>query len=187
MSVIQIIGTSGSGKSTLVRRVMELYPRKFRVKKEGRRQPYGYIMERDRGPQLFILGHYETACGGCDTISSMDAIFEAVKEAHAAEMNVLFEGLLISALAARTLQLHQQGLDLRVVALEVPLEQCLDSINQRRWAKNPDKPPVNPKNTEQKFKGVQTSMRKLQANGVPAVWMSRDDAFEYVREVLHLS
>lgn len=184
--IINIRGTSGSGKSTLVRKVAALYPRRFPVKIEGRRQPIGYIHTRPNGRSLALIGHYETPCGGCDTITSQDEIYTRVRAAHEQGMDVLYEGLLISADANRVIALHQDGLPVRVIALDTPLDVCLASVNERRWAKNPDKPPVNPKNTESKFKGVQSSMKRLEAAGLDARWASRDGAFELIKEWLEL-
>lgn len=186
--IINIRGTSGSGKSTLVRRVMELYGGpKVVYREEGRKQPIGYALHRAQGVPgrpLGLIGHYETACGGCDTVPKMDRIFELVREAHANGMDVLFEGLLISADFNRTYALHADGLPLLVVGLDVPLDVCLDSVNQRRWAKNPNKPPVNPKNTESKWKGTKNTMKKLQEHGVDARWADREGAFKIIRGAL---
>lgn len=188
MTMIQIAGTSGSGKSTLVRRVMQLYGPRIAVRIPDRKQPYGYMLPRQEGdgPSLGVIGHYETACGGCDTITNMDSIFDAARRTHNSGMDVLFEGLLISAGFNRTFSLHQDGLPIHVIGLDVPLDECLQSINQRRWAKNPEKPPVNPKNTEQKFKGVRSTLKKLQDHGVSVEWHSRDSAYERIKELLHV-
>jgi len=184
--IINIRGTSGSGKSTLARNIMALYDTKVAYRREGRKQPIGYTYGTNGGQLLSVVGHYETPCGGCDTIQKMDDIFQLVRDADALGHDVLFEGLLISADMKRTLALHTEGLDLRVVALDVDIETCLASVNQRRWAKNPDKPGVNPKNTVSKHKGVQSSMKKLKEAGVPASFCSRDEAFLLIRELLHV-
>ena len=107
MTIINIRGTSGSGKSTLARRIMEQYPHRVVFRREGRKQPIGYLYQRDASPntkgrQLAVIGHYETPCGGCDTIQKMDDIFQLVRDSHEAGHDVLFEGLLISADMKRT-------------------------------------------------------------------------------------
>lgn len=133
--IINIRGTSGSGKSTLMRRIMEHpdYGRRLKYHIDGRKQPIGYVLQRLHGNDLAIIGHYETACGGCDTIQKMEEIFRLVRESHAAGHDVMFEGLLISADVNRAQALHDDGLPFTVIALDkVPLETCLDSVNQRR-------------------------------------------------------
>jgi len=187
--IINIRGTSGSGKSTLVRRIIDAYDTKMAVRRSDdpkRKQPHGYILSREGKRDLALIGHYETACGGCDTINGMDRIYQLVRESADAGYDVLFEGLLISAEFNRTYALHTDGYDLTVVGLDMPLDVCVDSVNQRRWAKNPDKPPVNPKNTESKWKGTRSTMKKLQEHGVEAVWADRDQAFQIIVEKLDL-
>jgi hypothetical protein len=210
--IINIRGTSGSGKSTLVRRVRDLYDSCVRVKEDGRKQPIGYILGRaDGGKALALIGHYETDCGGCDTITSMDTIYAKVREAHHHGMDVLYEGLLISADANRAVALHSDGFHPLVIALDTPLDVCLESVNRRRLeaherrllaigAENIEraaagrklilvpafKGEVNPKNTQSKFSGVKSSMKRLEAAGVNTVWLSRDGAFERIKQEFKL-
>lgn len=205
--IINIRGTSGSGKSTTIRKIMELYESKVRVKLEGRKQPIGYMLAKHEPKRhLALIGHYETDCGGCDTITNQDDIYERVRKAHAAGMDVLYEGLLISADANRCVALHRDGLPLLVIALDTPLDICLASVNQRRhdaWQRRVDairadnelrvaanrkplpipdfKGEVNPKNTASKFAGVKSSMRRLEKAGVNAVWLSREDAVKRIK------
>lgn len=195
MAIINIRGTSGSGKSTLVRRVMELYETKAAVRlKEGRKQPIGYILSKSMHNALALVGHYETDCGGCDTIANMDEIYANVRQASFANMDVLFEGLLISADANRIIQLHKDLLahtTVRVIALDTPLELCIESVNNRRRGaaerKGRDyKGDVNPKNTTSKFAGVKSSMKRIEAAGVPCSWESRDSAFELIKREFRL-
>lgn len=175
---------------------MERYRTKSRVKIEGRKQPIGYILTKAMHRPLALVGHYETACGGCDTITSMDDIYKNVSQAAAVGMDVLFEGLLISADANRLIALHQDMTKLalatvRVIALDTPLELCLQSVNARRLADaeakgKPYKGDVNPKNTTSKFSGVKSSMRRIEAAGVPCSWESRDSALELILKEFNL-
>lgn len=187
MTIIQVRGTSGSGKSTVVREIMKRYkPGRGKFYRQGRKQPLGYTLINPQlgRRNLVIVGHYETACGGCDTLPSYDDSIGIVREAHANGYDVLFEGLLISGEVQRCAKLHADGLPFHVIGLEVPLDVCLDSVNQRRWAKNPDKPGVNPRNTEAKYKTVQGAMRKLAEAGVPTEWQTRDGAVERILQLL---
>ena len=215
--IINIRGTSGSGKSTLVRSIRALYKGPtISFKEEGRKQPIGYMHHRSAtalswaaddplpGPPLGLVGHYETDCGGCDTIPKMERIFELALRAHEKGMDVLFEGLLISADVNRTVDLMKSvGAPdtLHVIALDVPIEECLDSVNARRrgkWerqkeAKGPEwvkawTPPldVNPKNTISKHKGVKQSCERLRAAGVPVHVLGRVAAYNKVKELFSL-
>lgn len=185
--VINIRGTSGSGKSTLVRRVVELYPEKEPVFVPNRRQPLFYKLRGEGLEPMSLLGHYETACGGCDTIPSMDNIYELVRERLAEGDSVLYEGLLISAEVNRAVALHQDGFDITVVHLTTPVEKCIESVNERRWTKNPEKPPVNPKNTESKYKQTKTVCARLAENGIKVVEADRDQAFETIKALVEVS
>jgi thymidylate kinase len=182
--IVNIRGTSGSGKTTLMRRLMGLYPIRSKYFVEGRRQPLGYMLYKEGFRPLAVIGHYETACGGCDTITNMDEIFKLVRTCDTSASDVLYEGLLISADIQRTLALHQEGRRMLVVALDTPLDVCIASINERRRTKTPDKPDVATKNTESKFKGVRSSMKRLEEAGVPTLWASRDDAFNRITKEL---
>lgn len=199
--IINIRGTSGSGKSTIVRDIMRRYSNKSRVTEEGRRQPVGYICTRGARP-LAVIGHYETDCGGCDTIPTMERIFDLVRKAHSDGMDVVFEGLLISADVNRTAALHEAGLPINVVALTTPLQTCIDSVNERRhnaWRRRCEsieqanqalppgrrprplpepRGPVKERNTTSKHKGVEKSVRHLQERGLRCVWLDRDGALE---------
>lgn len=203
--IINIRGTSGSGKTTLVRNVLKHFTKVGAVKEEGRAQPVGYIYKSREGRQLAVVGHYETACGGCDTINGMDKIYEMVRNAAKAGMDVLFEGLLISAEVNRVVELSKAGFPLYVIALDTPLDVCLDSINIRRTtaynerleritAENlvlaeagrkllpiPEpKGDVNPKNTESKHKAVKTAMRRFEEAGLSTSWENRESAVEKI-------
>lgn len=200
--IINLRGTSGSGKSTLTRALMDRYPIKTRVKIAGRKQPIGYILNgAERGgrsgaqpgvpyedlPQLYIPGHYETPCGGCDTITSMDTIYEHVTKAAAQGMDVFFEGLLLSSEFNRTLALAERfgRENLLVIGLDVELQECLDSVNGRRRAKRgEDAPGVNPKNTESKWKATRSVIAKLEAHQVRCEWQGREGALRRVLEEL---
>lgn len=186
--LINLRGTSGSGKSTIVRRVCAFYQGTKPVMIEGRKQPIGYIHKTSYGgiSSLGIVGHYETACGGCDTVPTMDKIFDLVRQGDRAKMDVLFEGLLISADLKRTQALHDEGRELLVIGLTTPIELCLSSVNERRRARferqgHPEKyTPVKEKNTISKHKGVLKSIEKMKQHGMETMWADREEAFKII-------
>ena len=185
--IINIRGTSGSGKSTLARRVMGAYTGcRNRVKQKGRKQPIGYICTRpDGGKPLYVLGHYESPCGGCDTIKTYDEVFQRVRDVHEAGYDVLFEGLLLSTETQRVIELALE-LPTLIIGLDVPVDVCLESINTRRRVKKPDAEPVNPKGTESKHRTNQRAMAKFQGLELQAEWHDRDGAFKRICGVLGL-
>lgn len=191
--IIQIRGTSGSGKSTIVRSILELFPEGTvkPVMRPGRKRPIAYRCKHLNGsPDVAVIGHYETKCGGCDTISipgqSYPMIFELIKRNAKEGRNVLFEGLLISGDAKWSSQLAE--MDFRIIELSTSLEECLDSINSRRSARLGEKyTPVNPVNTQSKHALVQRCNAKLNKEfGIPVEVLSREDALARVRELLNV-
>ena len=185
--IINVRGTSGTGKSTVMREVMKGAKSKTRVMRDGRRQPFGYLLQYPGKKNLVaVIGHYETPCGGCDTIQSYEEIYDAVRKADDAGYDVLYEGLLISGEHARPTALHNEGRDIRVIGLSTPLDVCIDSINQRRWAKNPDKPPVKERNTIAKARAVEIAMQKMTEAGLKAVWRDRSNAIRQIKEWLNV-
>lgn len=194
--IINVRGTSGSGKSTLVRSIMKEWQTKGKVKVEGRKQPAGYLLYHGQPGTLYVPGHYETECGGCDTISkdlenpdapkggAMDYIYEQIRKAADQDYNVLFEGLLISAEVRRMVELHEAGYNTTVVHLHIPLQECLDSVNARRQRKSPGKGPVNPKNTESKWKGATRAVVRFKEAGVPTFTGNRHECLTRVKQLL---
>jgi hypothetical protein len=148
----------------------------------GRKQPLWYT---DPYGSIAILGAYETACGGCDTISGTEQIFSYIRELHALDYHVLYEGLMLAMDVKWISQLHADGLPVLAVALDTPLDICLAGVNARRQAKDPTKGPVNPENTESKWHGVQKSIPRLRALNVPVVVVPRSEAPNVIIKTLH--
>jgi adenylate kinase family enzyme len=208
--IVNIRGTSGSGKSTIARAVMEHYRQAlctvhpvyetYEVEPEKeRKRPLYYLCRDPRAgepgalPNLTIIGHYQTDCGGTDTINDMEHIFELVREADSLGDNVLFEGLLISADAMRTLQLHNEHRRLHVIALDVDPQLCRESILKRReekaartGGKARAEGPNMLKNLLSKHKGTKTAIKKLSDFGVVCSELPRDRAREAVFRLLGL-
>jgi energy-coupling factor transporter ATP-binding protein EcfA2 len=191
--IINIRGTSGSGKSTIVRHVMALYNTKARIMKPDRRQPFAYALSSPKvegaAKMVAILGHYETSCGGCDTISKQSDIFEAVRYFDDQGMAVIFEGLLLSGEVTNTASLHKEGRELYVFGLDqVPIDLCLDSVNGRRKARLGEEKftPVKPENTVAKFRGTQQAMARLQKEGVEVLSCDRDTALRCILGLLQM-
>lgn len=187
--IVNLRGTSGSGKSHIVRQIMDLHGGKDAFTPEmmeGRRLPVGYLSPNGR---LYIPGHYETPCGGCDTFSKepikgMDAIFSFIRQ-KAAQYNVLFEGLLMSEEVRRTVQLSCD-FPAQVMVFEINLsgEECLAAINSRRLARNPEAQPVNPHNTLNRRAVIHRAVCRLTTAGVGCRTGSRDEVLTWTKECL---
>jgi energy-coupling factor transporter ATP-binding protein EcfA2 len=201
MRIVNLRGTSGSGKSTLIKAIMAMgLPQPIRT--EGRKQPLGYTLTIG-DVKLFIPGHYESACGGCDTLgkylpgvttprlfgegddpNSYHLIFGLVRQYASLGYSVLFEGLLISGDVRHTAALHEDGLPLAVVAFDLPIELCIQSVLDRRKAAGNEKP-FNEKNTREKHALLARCVEKLKERGVLVHQVQgRDIALSLVKELL---
>ena len=185
--IVNVRGTSGSGKTYLVRGVLErCVSRAPAFAQYSKRKPVGYICETRRGSKLFVVGSYENACGGCDALPSYDVAFDQVRKAHGLGMDVLFEGLLVSAEVTRTVKLKEDGLPLLVIGLtEVPLEACLSSVAARRLARGETRL-LDPTNTESKWKGTRRACDRLEAAGLRVMRCGREEALAAVVAELRL-
>jgi len=185
--IVNLRGASGSGKSFALRRIRDAYSDDWTAHRiEKRKQPLYYTAEgpaRSGGRKLAILGHYETACGGCDTITKPDFLFETIQMLLDQGYDIIWEWLLMSMDFKRTEPMSHNYKTL-VLGLDTTLEKCLSSINERRHARNPDLPPVNPKNTTNKHRGVKQTVARLQAAGLDCEWHDRETIVTRALEAL---
>lgn len=147
--IINIRGTSGSGKSHLVKHIMSMYVSTEANYIKGRKQPLWYLLHNDEHePELAVVGQYETACGGGDSISKVQDMFDLVNDLDSQGYHVIFEDMRAGAYEwRRTVELH----DIRVIFLNTPLEQCINDVNKRRRERGV-MAPASTKNTEAKYK-----------------------------------
>jgi hypothetical protein len=167
---ISIRGTSGSGKSYLVKKTLHapgIYHPPKPVFYSGRKQPLYYLREPlDPGKRgLAVLGHYESATGGCDTISSNDMPFTLTRHLHERGYDVLADGLLHSAEQHRTAQLHRDGFQVHIYYLTLTIEECLAGVNARR-ANRGNTEPVDPSTTAARHRTLRLHPPRFRALGV---------------------
>lgn len=158
--IIQVRGTSGSGKSTAVRAVMAAVGGWEPVFAPGRRRPLYYRSEA-AGAAVAVLGHYETPCGGCDTVGSAAAVYELVLGVRPLVAAVLCEGLLLSEDVKWSSRLD----GLVIYFLNTPPARCLDHVRARRRAAG-DTRPLDPANTENRVRTIERARVRLAAAGV---------------------
>ncbi len=174
--IVQLRGTSGSGKSTAMKRIVETmgdWQAEFRT---GRKKPLFYRSCSD-WPETVVLGHYESPCGGCDTVGSAAAVYELVRDVRGKfpAAHVLCEGLLLSEDAKWTGILKGDGEDIRCVFLTTPVDRCLAQIRNRRAAAGNDKP-LSEDNTRHRVAVIDRAREKLAAAGVLCRRASADQA-----------
>lgn len=186
--IINVRGTSGSGKSTLARALMARYATRMPFRVQGRKQPIGYLCAR-RQPSsersLWTVGHYETACGGGDTITSMDAVYTQVREAAGQGHDVLYEGAIVTTEVERCAALRDLDARLVVIGLTTPIEVCAEGIRARRAARG-DERPLDLTNTINRDKTSRRTVAKLRDRGVECYELDRDEALALALDLLNL-
>jgi len=186
MAIVSIRGTSGSGKSTAARRVMEKYHCEP-INVSWRKRPLGYLCYAKHHKTLFVPGHYETDCGGCDTLPGIIFTFKVLQKYIDEGCDVLYEGLITQSDVNRLMDLHRSGNEVHVFGLNLSLAECLKHVQARRDAKAESKgvesSPLNPKNTKAKHHQVSLQEVKFKEIGVDFRWLSRDDTVKATLEV----
>jgi predicted kinase len=142
---------------------------------DGRRKPLYYVCSTNLKKPVISIGHYETPCGGCDTLKTVDQVYDIVRESARSGFHVIYEGIMVSGESRRCIQLHKDSLPIHVIALDVPLEQCLESVRSRREARGA-KSEFNPERTQRRAREVRSMMEHLKIAGVKTEWLPRDEA-----------
>ena len=127
--------------------------------------------------KTFVVGHYETPCGGCDTLSfpgSQDKIWELVRSYHRQKFHVIFEGVIVGDDNKRTIQAYSDGLPLLLIELDTSLKECLKGIQERRDARGNTKP-INPTNTAKRMPPIHSRMKKFKRLGMDVRLLSREE------------
>ncbi|MGL6095368.1 MAG: hypothetical protein ACRC7O_06165 [Fimbriiglobus sp.] len=138
----------------------------------GRKKPLYYDSPND-WPRTIAIGHYESPCGGGDTIGSAGEIWKLVGDLQAnyPAANFLVEGLLLSEDVKWTKDVS----GVRCVFLRTPIDQCLKQIKARRAAAG-NAEPLDPVNTVNRFATIEKVRTRLTELGVPCYRASADQA-----------
>lgn len=183
--IVNIRGTSGAGKSYIVFRLMEKYERREPHFVTGRKQPQSYTCYRETGNPLFVCGHYEIPTGGADTLKDYDFIYGLIREAAARGEDVIWEGLVMTSEVTRAIYLAKDY-PLLVIGLTTSLEECLASVQSRRDTKAALKgeasKPLDPSNTEAKWKMVKNQASRFRDANVDFRWLNRAEALKATLE-----
>lgn len=185
--IVNVRGTHGSGKTTLVRQIMRMYtctPMYI----DGRRQPIGYRCRRAGHAKLFIPGHYENpGSGGCDTLTSVDIMFDVINLHAKKGYDILFEGIVAQHSTPSIFKLRDLGYRVRIVIIRIPLKRALRSVLKRRKAAGNTKP-LNPRNVEYEDSRIPNDNARLKAGGVKYhQYSTRREARAKVLELLKLT
>ena len=83
------------------------------------------------GQVLVTPGHYLIGNGGMDTLKTLDDAYRIARWADGCSHDVLMEGKNMSDGVGRVETLHAEKRDVRVVHLDVPVEECIASVRER--------------------------------------------------------
>lgn len=156
---------------------------------KDRKKPFSVLFEgMEHITPFAVIGHYDAACGGADTIKlKADAYAEAIR-LHREGYNVVIEGLLISSDPVGTNRMMQEsGADMHVIDLDVTAEVCKESIQKRRSSKGSTKEwsDKTESNMNAKMKGVISTRRRLiNEFKIPVNVLDRDSAFKFAQKLL---
>ena len=181
--IIDLRGPNGSGKSRVVFDLLKLgnkeidlvdYPNAKTGKTNYVR---GYEVPK---LGLIVVGRYATACGGCDGIKTQDLVCEAVRVASTRASHVLFEGVIVSTLFSRYLELSQSlGLPYTWAFLDTPLDVCLARIYERNGGKQ-----INETLVKGKWETIRRVREKAEAAGERYKIIDHERATVAVRRLL---
>lgn len=136
---------------------------------------------------MYVMGSYEIACGGADTIKTQDEVCERVLKARLNYTGVIFEGVLVSDVFGRYLDLSRkvqpEGVYIWAI-LDTPLETCIERVIQRRLQKGNTKVFDPTKHTIPRFEKVRRGKEKAIAEEQLVVVLDHRQAAEQAVKIL---
>lgn len=194
MTIINIRGTSGSGKSTLVRRFLDEHPHVpviAKLRDDWKKEKIVAYTAHTSVYQLqtYVMGRYETQCGGWDALSykgSHEDLEEMCIQA-AEKGHVIFEGLTVSSSYTRWLNVSKAYPGQMVFAfMDTPEEVCYERILARNGGREPKRDAKGLADYNRKFRNCVVQSKKLEDMGERVVWLSSDDAgYQKLLELLN--
>lgn len=171
--IIKILGPSGAGKTSLVRALwngLTVNPLPW----EGLKGVQGYEFKRfDVDKPIYVLGRYDSNCGGVDTIDAASTVIKMVELFHPLG-HVIHEGLLQSTYyGAMGVDSQKYGRDYVYAWLDTPKSVCMERLHARREA-NGTKRPLNVEQAEAKWDTVRRAYEKAGAHGHACVTLRHD-------------
>ena len=138
-TVIKLGGVNGSGKTTIAREVIKLANATPTRRALASGKPTTVYIGEYSGLRVCVLGSYENACGGMDTISNKDDRFDLVKavaQSKGCDI-VFFEGLITGktygALGELSEQHVNKGKAVWLYAfMDTAFDECVARVLKRR-------------------------------------------------------
>lgn len=176
---INIRGTSGSGKSTLVRRFLDEHSHEPIMANLDNWKKDKIVAYRVFGdPPTFVMGRYETQCGGWDAMSykGSHSDLQAMNMEALAKGNILFEGLTVSSSYTRILEVSKAYPGQIIFAfMDTPEQVCYERILSRNGGKEPKRDAKGLADYNHKFRNCVVQSAKLKEMGERVEYLSSDD------------
>lgn len=167
--VVKLGGCNGSGKSTLAFALLDFPHEPFYDDLVPKGKVAGYIVHHPKA-KIRVLGRYESACGGIDSVGNVD-IWAPLAKKYSTDSTVdivflegLMSGKVYGQLGAWSEQPNQKGRWLYAF-MDTPFEVCVERVLKRRQAKGNDAPFDPGRTMRSTFKGVQGAARKAAEGG----------------------
>lgn len=162
-TVVKLGGVNGSGKTSVARGILRLMDDRETQPVEllsGKKSVVHYGTYN--GVDLCVLGKYEAACGGMDTISDKYDRFNLVAESATKGLIVFFEGLITGKTYGALGGLSEQHLNAKVgkwlyAFMDTPFDVAAERVMQRRLAAG-NTAPFDPERT---MRSTYTSCTRL--------------------------
>lgn len=186
-NIVTVRGTNGSGKTYIAQQLITRLGRHASTLPLGPAGKLGgYVWEHPA--KVTVLGRYETATGGCDGftwLNAADEIEGLLLTQWQAGYNVFLEGLVVGAWALERYKRISRLTDksLVIIDLATSLDDCIASVMSRRAARGNDKP-FSPKNVIDKHRALATKTRNLGFAGLPPIKLDRGAALAKVCELM---
>lgn len=158
--LFNIRGTNGSGKSYALRKLMT---GESSVTMEG---AYKVTHYSDRN--LYVIGSYDNACGGLDTVKKFEETNEMALK-YIALGNVAMEGILWSTVFKSSYELDAKlramGHLMVWIQMDTPIKTAMDRVMERRALKG-NMEPFNPEKVIAKQKSISRTYNRAVDAGV---------------------
>lgn len=134
------------------------------VHQHGRQKPLYY-----RGESVVLLGHYEIANGGVDTLKTLDEAYD-IARMWSHTHHVVMEGKCMSDGSRYVMDMVKiEHRDVRVLFLDTSVDQCIESVRTRGHS-------IADRSIRRTYAKVQRDFENMQTHGINCVRLSRNEA-----------
>jgi ABC-type dipeptide/oligopeptide/nickel transport system ATPase component len=174
-TILNIRGTSGSGKSTVVRQLMDHFDVESEIARPSTQRVWAYLLRNG----MYVLGRYETTCGGADTVGSFGKIRTQLN-ILARRGDVVVEGLLWSHVFKSSDEFARSTPHHVIFALlNTPADLCVRRVLARRRTVG-NKRPFNPQNTSDKHRDIVRTQERLLRAGHDARILPHEEPLQTI-------